>query len=632
MAVQTFADVAATERTPLAARALPDNTYAALQACAKVHCDSLALRYVPDVHALEVSYDWTYAELLSDITRAANALHDLGVRQDDVVAFLLPSLPETHFVIWGAEAAGVVMAINPLLEVGQITELLRAANARVVVTLAPAPGVYLWEKLANALDQLPSVTDYIWVSSEAYARDSQKPLLRTFIQQQKALFSHLRIHDLRQLLSEQSGQALKSGRVIGAGDVSSLFCTGGTTGAPKIAMRTHRSEVCNAWSMSENLQPQAPGQVYFCGLPLFHVNGQLVTGLMPWTRGDSVLIGTAQGYRGEGVLENFWALVEHYQINFFSGVPTVYSSLLQHAVGGRDISSLKYALCGAAPMPVELFYEFERTLGVHILEGYGLTEGACVSSSNPAGGERRVGSIGIRLPYQQMRAVVLNEQGNYLRDAKVDEVGVIVIQGPNVFAGYVESAHNEGIWVEIESSNWLNTGDLGREDAQHYFWLTGRKKELIIRGGHNIDPKQIEEALQTHPDVVMCAAVGSPDVHSGEVPVAYVQLRQGASSTDQDLLSFVAGLISERAAIPKRIEILPALPVTAIGKIFKPTLQQWEVADAIRAEAMRLGLENVVVDVAQDKRRGLLARIGSQGSTELRQAIGKYTFNVEWLN
>ena len=230
----------------------------------------------------------------------------------------------------------------------------------------------------------------------------------------------------------------------------------------------------------------------FCGLPLFHVNGQLVTGLMPWTHGDHVILGTPQGYRGNGVIAGFWAMVEHFGINFFSGVPTVYSALLQQPVDGRDISSLDYALCGAAPMPVELFRDFEQRIGVRILEGY--SPKAPASSSNPPEGERRVGSIGLRLAYQDMRAVILDEAGLYQRDAGTDEVGAIAIRGPNVFAGYLDAAHDKGLWIDIDGQRWLNTGDLGRQDAEGYFWLTGRKKELIIRGGHNIDPKQIEEA------------------------------------------------------------------------------------------------------------------------------------------
>jgi fatty-acyl-CoA synthase len=326
-------------------------------------------------------------------------------------------------------------------------------------------------------------------------------------------------------------------------------------------------------------------------------------------------------------------MVEHYGINFFSGVPTVYAALLQNEWQGRDLSSLRYAMCGAAPMPAELFREFERRTGVKILEGYGLTEGACVSSVNPPHGERRIGSIGIRIAYQNMRAVLLNDSGEYLRDCDVDEIGVITISGPNLFNGYLEERHNQGLWIDIDGQRWLNTGDLGRQDAQGYFWLTGRKKELIIRGGHNIDPKQIEEALQSHPAVALAAAIGSPDAYSGEVPVAYVQLRPGQACNAEELEAFAHLNISERAAVPKRIEILEVLPLTAVGKIFKPALQQREIAKVVQQEVERLGLSDIAVEVVQDNRRGHVARIRAGiGQEVLAPLLGRYSFQIEWLN
>ncbi|CAD5109907.1 acyl-CoA synthetase [Zestomonas carbonaria] len=633
MAVKSLADIQAIESISLSQRELPASTYAALQRCAAEHAHDTALSFFLDAKNFQRTHDWSYAELLADITRAANAFHDLGVGPKDVVAFLLPNLPETHFTIWGGEAAGIVMAINPLLEAAQIGELLRAANARLVVTLAPTPGVDLWPKLVSQLEQLPSVRDIVWVNMAPYVGTLAGQALRWMAWREKARRRSRRIHDLRALMRRQPGGHLKSGRQIRAEEHSSYFCTGGTTGLPKIAIRSHGSEVFNAWAMAANLQPREPGQVIFCGLPLFHVNGQLVTGLMPWTHGDRVIIGTPQGYRGDGLIASFWAIVEHFGVNFFSGVPTVYSALLQQSVGGHDLSSLQYALCGAAPMPVELFREFEQRIGVRILEGYGLTEGACVSSINPPDGERPIGSIGLRLAYQDMRAVMLDDHGAYLRDAEPDEVGVIAIHGPNVFAGYLDASHNRGVWIDIDGRRWLNTGDLGRQDAQGYFWLTGRKKELIIRGGHNIDPKQIEEALQAHPAVALVAAVGCPDAHAGEVPVAYVQLTAGQCTDETELLGFASQHISERAALPKRIEILDALPVTPVGKIFKPALQQREIARVVRQEAAEIGLADVSVEVIQDARRGLVARIAAGLQQEpLRRALGRYSFQIDWMN
>ncbi|MFS2126320.1 acyl-CoA synthetase [Pseudomonas sp. Pseusp97] len=631
MSVRTLADIRELESAPLEDQHLPASTYEALRRSAERCPDAPALSFIPQAADFRRTFDWTYAQLFADITRAANAFHALGTGSGEVVAFLLPNLPETHFTIWGGEAAGIVMAINPLLEARQIASLLQSAKASVVVTLAPTPGSDSWAKLATQLGDLPAVRHVVWVSVEPYANDQQRAVLRAMAEQERARHSGVPIHDLRALMDAQPATHLASGRQIRAQERSSYFCTGGTTGLPKIAARTHGSEVFNAWAMAAQLQPRSASQVIFCGLPLFHVNGQLVTGLMPWCQGDHVILGTAQGYRDPQVIPHFWDMVEHFGIHFFSGVPTVYSALLQGDPSSRDLSSLRYALCGAAPMPVELFREFESRTGVRILEGYGLTEGACVSSVNPPHGERRIGSIGLRLAYQDMRAVILDPAGGYERDAGTDEVGVIAIRGPNLFAGYLDDSHNQGIWIDIDGERWLNTGDLGRQDAEGYFWLTGRKKELIIRGGHNIDPKQIEEALQAHPAVALAAAIGSPDAYSGEVPVAYVQLKPGASSSDEELLAFASENISERAAVPKRVEILSELPLTAVGKIFKPALQQREAVAVVKREIAHLGLPDMRVEAVQDSRRGLLLNLYAGASREtLAPVLGRYSLQVQW--
>ncbi|WIE49818.1 acyl-CoA synthetase [Pseudomonas sp. GM17] len=631
MAVSSLTDIESMEKTPLSQRGLAPSTYEAISRTAKRFPNAPALTFFLDAKDFRSTHQWDYSKLMGDINRAANAFHNLGIGPKDVIAFILPNLPETQFTIWGGEASGIVMAVNPLLEPTQMAELLRAANAKVVVTLAPTPGADLWSKLAGQLKNLPGVKHIVWVSMAPYVSAVKGLALRWVAYREKANHQGVKISDLRSLMRGQPSSHLKSGRQIRAQERSSFFCTGGTTGLPKIAARTHGSEVYDAWAMASNMFPREPGDVIFCGLPLFHVNGQMMTGLMPWTYGDHVVMGTPQGYRGNAVISRFWEIVEHFKINYFSGVPTVFSSLLQYPTDGKDLSSLTYALCGAAPMPVEIFREFEQRIGISILEGYGLTEGACVSTCNPPAGERRVGSIGLRLAYQGMRTVVLDDNGAYLRDAEIDEVGVVAIHGPNVFEGYLEPSHNKGLWIDIAGARWLNTGDLGRQDAEGYFWLTGRKKELIIRGGHNIDPKVIEESMQTHPAIALVAAVGCPDAHAGEVPVIYVQLHPGMTASKEELMIFAVGSISERAAVPKRIELLDALPLTPVGKIFKPALQQREIAYIVRQEAATAGLNGLEVEVVQDTRRGLVAQINSMYRATLERALGRYSFAVNWI-
>jgi fatty-acyl-CoA synthase len=396
-------------------------------------------------------------------------------------------------------------------------------------------------------------------------------------------------------------------------------------------MRSHGNEVADAWSVSQALGGAIrPGKVILCGLPLFHVNAVLVTGLLPFSRGAHVVLATAEGYRAPGLVSRFWEIVEHHRVNLFSGVPTLYASLLQVPVGSHDVSSLDYALCGAAPMPTELFRAFEAHAGVAILEGYGLTEATCVSSLNPVRGERRVGSIGLRLPGQQMKGVVLDAHGAFVRDCAVDEVGALVVSGPNVFLGYRDPAQNRRLWVDCgDGRRWLDTGDLGRRDADGYFWLTGRKKELIIRGGHNIDPGAIEEPLHRHPAVQVAAAVGRPDAHAGELPVAYVQPRADAVVSEADLLEFLRREIGERAALPKRVRVVSRMPLTAVGKIFKPELKRLEAQDAFEAALQEAAIPFRRVEIAHDAARGMIAVVELEHAADrdaARQVLGRFAF------
>ncbi|HZZ23134.1 MAG TPA: acyl-CoA synthetase [Roseiarcus sp.] len=629
MAVRSLSDIVAIEAVPLIERDLPESTYAVLVASAKRTPDATALTFFRSADRLDDTHVWNYAELVYEVTRAANVFAALGVATDRPAAFVLPNLPETHFTIWGGEAAGAALAINPMLAPKQIADLLRSARASVLVTLAPALNPKAWSDLAPELASLPDLRTIALVDMANYLDAEQREAARGSIEAAKAGAS-LKIVNLRDAMLEQPSDRLIAGREVRAHDISSYVCTGGTTGAPKIAVRTHRNEVFDSWAAGKMMEDEASPRTILCGLPLFHANGQLVTGLQPWMRGDHVVLATPEGYRAKNVIARFWEIVARFRVGRFSGVPTLFAALLETPTGDNDLSSLEFAICGAAPMPAALIWAFEGKTGVKIIEGYGLTEGACVSAVNPPGGERFAGSVGLPLPYQRMAAVVLACEGRFQRMADIDEIGVIAINGPNVFSGYLDPRHNEGVWLDIDGESWLNTGDLGRRDANGYFWLTGRKKELIIRGGHNIDPKVIEDALQTHPAVAMTAAVGSPDAYAGELPVAYVQPKPGFAVTEAELMEHAARTIAERAAVPKRIKISLSLPVTAVGKLFKPALVELEIEETIRAEAERTGANVAFISVDRDPQRGLRAIVAAAaGADKLREALGRYAFKSE---
>ena len=498
-------------------------------------------------------WSWTHREWLGRITQTANMFRKLGVGRQDVIAFVMPNLPETHWVIWGGEAAGIVFAINPLLESLLILNLLLAARAKWLVTIGPTPRSDIWQKVSAVAPRVPSLQGILTANPSRYLSGAKGIFFEALAKvRTPRRLAHLEILDLVAECDKHAAGALTFDPPA-AGSTASYFCTGGTTGLPKIAIRTHRTERANALQLmaafGSGLQP---GKVMFCGLPLFHVNAQIGTGHTAWARGGHVILGTPQGYRAPGLIQKFWDIAAYHRITSFSGVPTVYASLLQAPRQGRDLTSIEYGICGAAPMPIELFNRFQRETGIKIIEGYGLTEGGCVSTINPPAGVSKAGSIGIRLPWQRVLPMKLDADGGYVRDAAIDEVGVICINGPNLFEGYVNPEHNRGIWVmrpdaagQVE--RWFNTGDLGRVDADGYIWLTGRKKELIIRGGHNIDPRLIEECLQKHPSVALVAAIGRPDKHSGEVPVAYIQLRAHQRTSMEELLSYAQSAIPERS-------------------------------------------------------------------------------------
>ncbi|AJD47487.1 AMP-binding domain protein [Isoalcanivorax pacificus W11-5] len=639
--ISSLADVTTREQA-VDSLALPDSTYAMIRQGHDLAPDAPALSFFLQTASHRRPQTWTYRALLGRIHQTANFFHSLGADKNTVIAYVLPNLPETHLTIWGGEATGIVCAINPLLEAPAIAELLNAAGATVLVTLAPFPGTDLWPKVQRAIQEVPGLRHLVLLNIADHVH-GLKGKVAGLLQKREAVGLHglggvrraiprrIALHDFNRARRRQPGSHLRSRRIIHRDDIASYFCTGGTTGTPKLAMRRHRNEVANVWSAAQFLgDGVGTGKNLFCGLPLFHVNAVLVTGRLPFSLGAHVVLGTPQGYRGDGVVKRFWEIVEHHQIHFFSGVPTLYSALLQVPVGQHRIDSLEYGLCGAAPMPVEVFRTFEERTGLKILEGYGLTEGTCVSSVNPPLGEQRLGSIGLRIPGQPMKAVILDDEGRYQRDCGVNEVGIIVIRGPNVFAGYKVAEHNKGLWIDDDDGErWLNTGDLGRQDADGYFWLTGRKKELIIRGGHNIDPASIEEPLHRHPAVEVAAAVGRPDLHAGEVPVAYVQLRAGATATAEALMTFARNEINERAAQPKAIRIIDEMPLTGVGKIFKPELRHREIAETLRAALQDAGITVRALTVENHKVHGTAVNITLPAHTATEQAeriLGQFPF------
>jgi fatty-acyl-CoA synthase len=580
-------DIEKFESTPIEERLEAFNTYDLIKQGAAINPDATAISFFLSGDNFDQPMQVTYGELIANITRTANLFHDLGVGPQDVISYLLPNLPHTHYVLWGGEAAGIVNPINPLLEPATIVEICQAAGTKVLVALAEFPESDIWEKVLKIRKDLPDLRAIIRVMGPGDEKNG--------------------IYGYDETIGRYTGEKLDSNRKINPRDIASMYHTGGTTGTPKLAPHTHFNEAAMAYMTAAAAELNA-GEATLCGLPLFHVNGTTVTGSMPFLIGAHVVLLGPRGYRDPAVMQNFFKIVDHYNAVSFSSVPTVLSVLLDIPVGDADISSLRYAICGAAPLSVDLFKRFEAHSGMKILEGYGLTEGTCASSFNPYHGQQKIGSIGLRLPYMQMEVFIVNGEGKFVREAENDEIGAVCIKGPNVFSGYLDDAHNRDIWPK---EGWLNTGDLGRKDADGYFWLTGRTKELIIRGGHNIDPAVIEDPLYRLPGIQVAAAVGRPDPHAGEIPVAYVQLQEGADLTPEQILDYLKQEIGERAAVPREVAVIEEMPLTPVGKIFKPALRWKAIQKVYRSEleAINAWVTSIDVTVAEDKIHGSMVAI-----------------------
>ena len=563
----------------------------------------------------------TWDQVFRRTNQAANLLRSLGIGPDDVVAFVLPNATETVEVLMGGLTAGIVAPVNPLLEPAQIAAILRETRAKVVVTLRAFPKTDVPQKVAKALEDAPEVETVLEVDLLQYL-SPPKSWIAGLIRPKVHAAHGKKVLNWREEVARQSDTL--DFEDIQEDRVAAYFHTGGTTGMPKVAQHRYFGIVYNAWLGSSIMF--GSDDVLMCPLPLFHVFAVHVILMACCRSGSHVVFPTPQGYRGEGVFDNFWKLCEKYRATFMISVPTAASALMQRPIDA-DISSIKTAFTGSSPLPVELFRRFEKAVGVEIIEGYGLTECTCLVSCNPLGGEKKIGSVGIPFPYSDVR--ILKADGSA---CATDEVGEICVSSPGVTVGstYTDDAKNRTLY----HGDHLRTGDLGRIDADGYLFITGRAKDLIIRGGHNIDPAIIEEALAAHEKVAFVGAVGQPDAHAGELPCAYVELIGGASITAEDLQAFAKANIGERAAQPKHIEVLDELPKTAVGKVFKPDLRRRAIRRVYDAEFEAAGQAARVREVVEDGKRGLVARIDRNGAdeAEVTRILGNHTRPWEWAD
>lgn len=581
--VRSLADIRRLEETPLEQALTVRSTYEIFRNAGAAFGGKTALTFLRTGNPADEPIRWSYAELLAHIHQTANMLHALGVGPEDAVAVLLPGCLEYHLALWGGEAAGIVQPLNPLLTDEKLVALMTAGRAKVLIAYGSDSESGMWSKAMRLRSQVPTLTTVLRV-----APHDEAPGAAAALPEGVAEFDVLR--------SAQPSDRLVSGRDIAPSDIAAYFHTGGTTGAPKLARHSHGAQVFTAWASVQVAGMNDQG-ISINGYPLFHVAGVLPASLASLSAGMEVIIPTTSLLRNKEVLANYWKLVEKYRPTSLSAVPTVLAALANVPLDGADISSIGYCRTGAAVLSPELAARFERLFGLHVHESLGMTEMAGISTITPPGVDGPAGCVGFPLPYMQMRIVALDENGNASdRDLPPGEQGMVLFKSPNLFSGFVDPADNAKAFT---ADGWLATGDLGWIDGDGRLNLSGRSKDLIIRSGHNIDPKVIEDALGAHPAVQLCAAVGAPDAYAGELPVVFATLVPGASATEDELLAFTAARVDEAPAKPRSVIVIGQMPMTNVGKIYKPELRAMAAGRVVAAAVAQICNELGVAEAAR---------------------------------
>ena len=499
----------------------------------------------------------SYAELLERIDRFAGALP--GLERGEVVGLLGPRSPDVVAAFFGVmQAGGCPCFVEPHRSIGTVRGRLRAARAQSVWlggehgAMAPALTGAGWRirgpgpaRLAATPDRDDAAAARPHTSVEAGARPGWSTTL-------KGSGSVRETADVEAGARPGWGTTADGGarcESLTADDPAMLQTTSGSTGEAKGVVLTHGNLICNARGVVARTGI-TPADRLLHLMPLHHTNGVNNQLIAPFLAGATVVL--ADRFRAEAVEDQ----IADYGATYLTGVPTMYARMLPHLRDPARRRSLRFLRCGSAPISAALHRRVEAAFGVPLVVSYGLSEATCTSTMNPPGA-RRIGSVGTVLPGQRVRL---------LRPGTAEAVpdgaeGEVCIAGAAVMKGYVDGSADD-----VLRDGWLRTGDLGRFDDDGYLFITGRLKDVIIRGGENLSPRAIESVIERHPAVEACCVVGEPHADLGEVPVAFVQPRAGAAPAGADLEALVAGRLS-RAHVPVRIHLVDALPENAVGKV-----------------------------------------------------------------
>ncbi len=495
----------------------------------------------------------SYAELDSISDRLASALSAIGVRKGNKVALFLPNIPQFVIAFYGILKTGAtVTAISPLHKEREVQHQLSDSETETIVTIESLHQILesVWSKtkLKRAIITTP---DEFVPSFTAPAENMPlKPNCLSF----------------QQLLSENVASPPKV-QIDPEEDLAALQYTGGTTGIAKGAMLTHMNLVSNAVMFATWIGGVIAKETFLTTLPLFHIYGLTTSLTVPVSLAATMVL--LPKFEPKTALES----IQNHKVTVFCGVPTMYSALLTNPeISKHDLTSLRLCISGASPLPPQIQKRFMELTGGFLAEGYGLTEASPVTHCNPVDRTLktvRVGSIG--LPLSDTEAQIVDvETGK--RKLAPGETGELVVRGPQVMKGYWKRTEET---KSVLRNGWLHTGDIGKMDTAGYFYITDRKKDLIKYKDYSVYPREIEDVLYEHPAVKLCAVVGKPVSGVGEVPKAFIVLKEGASTTETELLEFVKQRIAPYKVI-REIEFRTELPISPAGKVLKRLLREEE--------------------------------------------------------
>ena len=470
---------------------------------------------------------FSYNEVNDAANRVGTGLAKLGVKKGGKVCLLIENRPEFVISFFGPHKIGAVpVPINSNFKASEV-EFIASNSGATAIIASPQ----FMDMVRNVQSRVSALKHIIVLGDDLYGALPFDAFLAEGAQEPEA-----------SVVPE---------------DEASIIYTSGTSGKPKGVVLTHDNYCFDAESIAEGINLTEADRL-MCILPLYHTNGHVVTLISPLMAGADLIL--AEGFTPS----TFFADLERYEATGFGAVPTIYSILLDLPDGSEhDLSRLRMGLCGAAPMPVEVFIEFEKRFHVPIIEGYGLSEGTCASCINPPDGKRKIGSVGLPLQGHEMN--IVDESGKTLGPG---ETGEIVMRGRQVMKGYYK---NPEATSETIRDGWLHTGDFGRRDEEGFFYVIGRKKDMIIRGGANVYAKEVEDVLYEHPAVKEAAVVGLPHKIWGEEVVACVILKDRARTSQEELIYHTQKHLADYKC-PKQIFFMKDFPRTATGKIRKRML------------------------------------------------------------